>query len=293
MNPFRGELYLVTCKVNGKMYVGKSIEGAETRWKGHVKAALDGHRNKRDYNSKFHRAIRKHGPHNFTVQTLPCDARNHRELLLAEKEAIARLGTAHWRHYNSTFGGEGGVPTAETRRKLSAIQRQRGALPETRARLSAMTKELWSDPKRLARRLRAQKKTFQRPEVRKRYSDAAKKRWKNPEYRAKNSHREYDYDQFAEVYARTGDIHEVIKVTGASFQFVRHILKQRGIWKPVNRRRARKYDYDQFVDIFKRVGKIREVCNVTGADRKTVSKILERRGLWKAKAPKSPASLAI
>ncbi len=62
----------------------------------------------------------------------------------------------------------GKEPTAETRVKLSTIQ-----------------KKLWQDPKYQARHSAGMKKLWQDPEYRTRHIAASKERWQDPEYRAK------------------------------------------------------------------------------------------------------------
>ena len=61
MNKF--SVYLVTNKINGKLYVGQTSKPVEARWKGHVnphKGAV----------SALHRAIQKYGVDNFTIELI-------------------------------------------------------------------------------------------------------------------------------------------------------------------------------------------------------------------------------
>ena len=52
--PF-GVVYLITNTVNGKVYVGQTINGLSKRWKGHKNDVRNGSQN------PLHRAIRKYG----------------------------------------------------------------------------------------------------------------------------------------------------------------------------------------------------------------------------------------
>src|SRR6266853_2201243 len=92
-------LYLITNTVNGKQYVGKTAATPKERWRQHVRAAK---------NSTFalHRAIRKYGADNFTIQRLPIEPQSDdglNEWEMFTIEALRRVGTL----YNMTDGGEG------------------------------------------------------------------------------------------------------------------------------------------------------------------------------------------
>lgn len=109
-----GCIYLVTNKLNGKRYVGKTMHTAMKRWHGHCyEARLN--KNK----SALHDAIRKYGSEAFSISTLE---KSTDESFLFERESywIEQLGT--FGEYNLTKGGEGpsGMPcSAETRQKRS------------------------------------------------------------------------------------------------------------------------------------------------------------------------------
>lgn len=108
------EVYLITNKVNGKTYVGKTVCGTENRWLEHLYNAKRG---------KFpiYNAIRKYGKESFTVTTV-YEGISEREINAVEKGLIAQLGTYAPNGYNITSGGDGvaGLKfSAETRRKMS------------------------------------------------------------------------------------------------------------------------------------------------------------------------------
>ena len=90
----KGEIYLITCKCNGKRYVGQAVcfvkcsdgtlkkNGLERRWKTHLYTAKTG---KDDCYALSH-AIRKYGYHNFSIKPLViCDVSqlNHYEHKMA------------------------------------------------------------------------------------------------------------------------------------------------------------------------------------------------------------------
>lgn len=99
-----GHIYKITNKVNQKIYIGKTIETPEQRWKDHVWEALyDGNRS----NSLLHKAIIKYGEDAFTVESL--GEFPDKELSEKEKEYI-KICNSHYSTElgnNISWGGEG------------------------------------------------------------------------------------------------------------------------------------------------------------------------------------------
>lgn len=104
--------YLITNHVNGKYYVGKTNGKLIYRWRVHLRDA------ERGSDIHFHRAIRKYGAENFTIETLPTGD----DPLISEKLWIISLRAYDpLIGYNGTFGGDGlSNPTAATRKRMSA-----------------------------------------------------------------------------------------------------------------------------------------------------------------------------
>ena len=140
------EVYLVTCAVNGKGYIGYTSKGAQARLTAH----LDNARWGRKY--ALADAIRAYGPEAFSVAVLEAGL-SHDEACAAERRLIAERGTILPDGYNMTEGGDGVPLTPEQREAASAKKRgrfteaQRAALAnrppvsdETRAKLSAIRK---------------------------------------------------------------------------------------------------------------------------------------------------------
>lgn len=103
-NSFSGRIYLVTCLVNDKVYVGQTSRSLERRWAGHVKKS----RNPRNH---FHLAIQKYGKENFKIEELESFVAPSKEELKvfldrAERSYIEKYNSLH-SGYNSTVGGEG------------------------------------------------------------------------------------------------------------------------------------------------------------------------------------------
>jgi group I intron endonuclease len=148
MQTYFGLIYRVTCTVNGKVYIGKTEQSLAQRWSCHVG---DAHRGSNVY---FHKAIRKHGPDAFTVEVLgesfgEVGALNLREIfaILSHRSTDPTIG------YNSRFGGEGGSPTPQVRKKMSEVHRARwaDADPKLRRKASARLRTKWEKRKESAR----------------------------------------------------------------------------------------------------------------------------------------------
>ena len=98
-----GYIYMITNKVNGKKYIGKTYKHVEKRFKQHIKLSLS-----KSDNSLLHKAMRKYGINNFEVKTLLKDIDNSK-LSYYERLWIKKLDTIvdHNKGYNLTIGGEG------------------------------------------------------------------------------------------------------------------------------------------------------------------------------------------
>lgn len=120
-------IYLITNKVNGKRYIGKTSRDLELRWKEHQRAAA-----KEDPDFYIARSIRYHGVDNFTVKMVQrCESEE--ALVEAEKAWIRDLGTHGPAGYNLTDGGEGlsgWVATEEARRNMSEAAKNRAPASE-------------------------------------------------------------------------------------------------------------------------------------------------------------------
>ena len=109
-----GSIYKITNTVNGKSYIGQTIQDA-------VKTRIRYHFAGRG-NQLVKRAIEKYGQDAFTYEIL-YDGIIPDFLDILEIEAIAKFNTLSPHGYNLTTGGEGGSPSDETRQKhLEAIR---------------------------------------------------------------------------------------------------------------------------------------------------------------------------
>ena len=98
-----GYIYKITCKDTKKIYIGKTESTVQGRWKEHCRAAfLESHG---DYNFPFHRAIRKYGINNFTIETI--DISSDPEELKEKEKYWINFYNSYYDGYNATLGGDG------------------------------------------------------------------------------------------------------------------------------------------------------------------------------------------
>ena len=129
-----GSIYKITNTVNGKSYIGQTRQDAE---KTRIPIHLTG-----KGNQILKRAIEKYGKDAFTYEILH-DGIIPEFLGDLEIEAIAKYDTVVPNGYNLTHGGEGGIPSEETRKKLSGERNHfygKKHSPETRRKLSEAAK---------------------------------------------------------------------------------------------------------------------------------------------------------
>ena len=103
-----GYVYLSTCIVTQKVYVGITIQNYTKRWEDHIKYSFNPNSN--SYNHRFHRAIRKYGKDNFTwtiIETVQSESRNMLTASLKELEIkYIKYYDSYNTGYNSTKGGD-------------------------------------------------------------------------------------------------------------------------------------------------------------------------------------------
>lgn len=136
-------VYLIHNIVNSKLYVGWTRTSFAERWQMHIDHALEG----KDW--AFSRAIRLHGPNAFSHEILAV-VKTRQEATHLEKIWILMLRSFDPEvGYNMTYGGEGGRPTEEVRKKISEKIKALRQIPwnkgkprslETRQRISATKK---------------------------------------------------------------------------------------------------------------------------------------------------------
>lgn len=97
-------IYLITNKINGKQYVGKTENTIDKRWKEHCNDYLRERCEKRP----LYDAMKKYGIDNFEVKELEYLKKGGELLSQREEYWIKQLNTYH-NGYNATKGGDGSI----------------------------------------------------------------------------------------------------------------------------------------------------------------------------------------
>lgn len=198
-----GCVYLATNRINGKQYVGQSVD-FDRRKKGHRYDAVSGK------GCLFHSALRKYGFDAFDWEIL-----KYREFLTWERDKawmnrwekcyIKKLDTMSPNGYNLTEGGDGGVGFTHSiaTRKIISAKLMGHSVSEyckeatRKANLGRLvseelknihrtnTKQLWQSKKYRLKCNKAREKALADPEVRLRWISAVKKAVSKPEYKVK------------------------------------------------------------------------------------------------------------
>jgi len=132
-------LYKATNKINGKCYIGQTMQDLEQRKAEHLSAAFSV-KSKR-YNCHFCRAIRKYGKESFEWEIFadgfPTDRLNNEEIA-----AISAHNSFSVNGYNSHSGGRsGGLMSEEVKRKISESHKGKIRSEEHKRKLSIAGKK--------------------------------------------------------------------------------------------------------------------------------------------------------
>ena len=99
-----GHIYCFTNKINNKKYIGQTINDDNARYNQHMFSAK--HEHDSQYNSPFHRAIRKWGIENFNYKILAHDINDIELLNLLEEYYIDLYSSQVPNGYNVESGGK-------------------------------------------------------------------------------------------------------------------------------------------------------------------------------------------
>lgn len=102
-------IYLITNNINGKKYIGQTVQSVETRFYQHCRDKRSG--------STVSKAITKYGKDNFTIEIIDT-ADSFLELNIKEEYWICSLDLVK-KGYNSRTGGRDGRHTEQSRAKMS------------------------------------------------------------------------------------------------------------------------------------------------------------------------------
>jgi group I intron endonuclease len=132
-------VYTITNAVNGKIYVGKTVDPIR-RWKKHKRWARSKNPSK---GMILYAAMKKYGLSSFKFEVVSENMADEAASAM-ERELIVRFNTRSTQHgYNVTPGGEGNrlSPSAETRAKISAKLKGRSLSAQTRLRVISALKK--------------------------------------------------------------------------------------------------------------------------------------------------------
>lgn len=124
-------IYTITNLVNGKQYVGQTIQfPAIKRWKRHIADVYK-------LDTILYRALRKYGIEKFSFKVIDSCLSNE-ELNEAEIDWIEALNTFRGDGYNMTSGGDSYIMSEEQKKKISASLKQIdwGAMTERNKKIS-------------------------------------------------------------------------------------------------------------------------------------------------------------
>ena len=107
-----GTIYTITNQINGKKYVGQTIQDIQQRFREHTYNA------KKGLDSTLYRAIRKYGIENFIIEAIDT-AETTEELNQKEIDWIQKLGSTQHIGYNMRLGGSHGPLSEEIKQKIS------------------------------------------------------------------------------------------------------------------------------------------------------------------------------
>ena len=175
-------IYLIVNKLNGKVYVGKTgLNPWKERWSQHITSSKG--KNK----TYLYEAIRCHGIEAFDIvkidETFSNEAANELERYYIKTFESHRPEKG----YNLTLGGDGGFPTEETKRRMSAAGKGKKKPQWFGSMVSEANKRRVFSPETRAKMSANRKGKAMSPKTRKKISEAMKGRIYSPETIAKKA----------------------------------------------------------------------------------------------------------
>lgn len=160
-------VYKIQNIINNKIYIGQTISTLKHR--------LGQHYSKSSHCYALHKAIKKYGKENFTIDVIDT-ASTLEELNNKEIYWIEKLNTISPNGYNLVSGGKNKICSDETKKKMSIAQKNKS--DETRKKLSESAKKrVYSDEYR--KQMSITSKLSMTDERRKKISESLKKYYNN------------------------------------------------------------------------------------------------------------------
>jgi len=202
-----GCIYKITNCINQKLYIGLTINDAETRFKKHKSMIYS------NGCSALYEAFKKYGVENFIVETI-CFSSNKKELMSLEKHYISELNAVSPNGYNLTSGGENCKVTDETKKKISKALK--GRKIKWAEKVSIGVKKLWEDEEYKT------KQTEQRKQKRGKYRDGIIK---------EKLRKKIDIQSFTKDYYSYMDLKQMAIKYDISLPTIYRIIKRENIQK--------------------------------------------------------------
>jgi group I intron endonuclease len=172
-------VYLITNKINGKRYVGQTVQPADRRFKRHISDAIS-----KKHNYPLHEAVRKYGKGNFEIRVLSrCDSleeMNHRESYYIKLfKSLAHNG------YNVSLGGQNGPMIGRKHKESTKVLQAIGSAGRIKSKEERQKLSLANSGKKLSKE-RVEKsvtnwgKNSDKEKVRKENADRAKRMQSKP-----------------------------------------------------------------------------------------------------------------
>ena len=197
-----GCIYIICNNITGKLYIGQTTQGFDKRYNRNgngierVYNLLNDRKNCGiHYNKHLLNSIKKYGFEAFYIEKEYKVAYSKEELDFWEKYYIKMFNTTNPKYgYNNESGGShgSGIPSKETRVKMSEAQKGKHLSEETKKKISESNKGKMSGEKhpnygnhKLAGENNPMYGKHHTEEAKKKISEKVKERWKNQEYRNK------------------------------------------------------------------------------------------------------------
>ena len=116
-------IYCFTNKVNGKKYIGSTIQAPNIRYNQHIYNAT--HDNAHQYEYPLYQAIRKYGLDNFTFDVIYQAEHTEEEIRLIEADYIHEFNTVSPNGYNQTDNTKHPINAIESYKKMSETKREK------------------------------------------------------------------------------------------------------------------------------------------------------------------------
>lgn len=160
-------VYCFTNKINGKQYIGSTIQALNIRYNQHIYNAT--HENAHQYHYPLYKAIRKYGLNNFTFEVIYQGEHEEEEIRLIEADYIHEFNTISPNGYNQTDNTKHPINAVESYQKMSETKRENAKcvalvdaennILQTFRSISDCAEELGIDEKKISACCRGERKT--------------------------------------------------------------------------------------------------------------------------------------